>query len=68
MDFIPSVKNAATKKEKEENKMPIKEKHFCPKCGRTLAEDKFYKSRNLEKYPTGRLTECKDCLTRHVDN
>lgn len=48
--------------------MPIKEKHFCPKCGRTLAEDKFYKSRNLEKYPTGRLTECKDCLTRHVDN
>lgn len=48
--------------------MPVKQKLFCPKCGRTLSEDKFYKSKNIEKYPTGRLNSCKDCLTRHVDN
>jgi hypothetical protein len=28
----------------------------------------FYKTYNLEKYPNGRLNQCKKCVTMHVDN
>lgn len=41
---------------------------YCEKCGRTMGEKDFYSSNNLEKYPTGRLNQCKKCLTMHVDN
>ncbi len=43
--------------------------HFCIKCGKTLADTAFYKSRNVEKYPPdGKLNMCKECLTMHVNN
>lgn len=41
---------------------------YCKKCGRTLRETEFYGSNNLEKYPTGKLDQCKKCLTMHVNN
>lgn len=41
---------------------------FCEKCHRTMRADEFYNSNNLEKYPDGKLTQCKKCLTLHVDN
>lgn len=41
---------------------------YCEKCGRTLDSKNFYKSNNLEKYPSGYLNQCKKCLTMHVDN
>ena len=42
--------------------------YYCQKCGRTMDETNFYGSYNIEKYPTGKLNECKKCLTMHVDN
>lgn len=34
-----------------------------------MGADSFYTSNNLEKYPNGgRMTQCKKCLTMHVDN
>lgn len=43
--------------------------YFCQKCGRTMDEDQFYTSKNLEKYPNGgKLRECKKCITLHIDN
>lgn len=48
--------------------MPEKTQRYCPKCGRTKNEENFYSSNNLEKYPEGKLDQCKDCLTMHVDN
>ena len=43
--------------------------HYCEKCGRTMNEDQFYTSRNLEKYPNGgKMRQCKKCMTLHVDN
>lgn len=43
--------------------------HFCEKCGKTMDEKEFYKSRRVEKYPPdGTLNICKKCLTMHVDN
>ena len=33
-----------------------------------MSEDNFYKSNNLEKYPDGKLKQCKKCITMHVDN
>lgn len=45
------------------------EKFYCSCCGRTMGKQEFYTSNNLEKYPReGKLTECRKCLTRHVDN
>lgn len=44
------------------------DQYYCEKCNRTMAEDNFYLSNNFEKYPEGRLTQCKKCLTAHVDN
>lgn len=41
---------------------------FCPKCRKTLGVDNFYKTRNLEKHPDGYVSECKKCMTMHVDN
>lgn len=42
--------------------------HFCEKCGKTMDEKEFYTSRNLEKYPDGKVNQCKKCMTMHVDN
>jgi hypothetical protein len=42
--------------------------YFCEKCHRTLRTDEFYGSNNLEKYPNGKLSQCKKCITMHVDN
>ena len=33
-----------------------------------MRADQFYGSHNLEKYPNGKLNQCKKCLTMHVDN
>lgn len=44
-------------------------KYYCQTCGRTMGEDEFYTSLRLDRYPLdGKLTECKKCCTRHVDN
>lgn len=44
-------------------------KLYCETCKTTKNEVEFYTSNNKEKYPpNGKLTECKDCITRHVDN
>lgn len=51
--------------------MPVtsqKEKCFCEKCKKLKNADDFYLSNNKEKYPTGKLKQCKQCLTMHVDN
>ena len=43
--------------------------YYCKNCNRTMAEEQFYTSNNIEKYPPeGKMPECKKCLTRHVDN
>lgn len=43
--------------------------YYCEKCHRTMAADNFYTSNNLEKYPNeGKLTQCKKCITMHIDN
>lgn len=41
---------------------------YCEKCGLTKDDKEFYTSNNLEKYPTGRMNQCKKCMTMHVDN
>ena len=41
---------------------------YCAKCHKTRPDKYFYTSNNLEKYPTGKLSECKDCATMHIDN
>lgn len=40
---------------------------YCTKCGKMLDEKQFYTSNNLEKYQDGKLNECKDCISMHVD-
>lgn len=42
--------------------------YYCEKCGKTMNENQFYGSNNLEKYPEGKLKQCKSCITMHVDN
>ena len=44
------------------------ESYYCEKCNRTMNADQFYGSNNLEKYPDGKLRQCKKCITMHVDN
>lgn len=44
------------------------EQFYCEKCNRTMGADQFYGSNNLEKYPEGKLKQCKKCITMHVDN
>lgn len=41
---------------------------YCEKCGLTKDEKEFYVTKNLEKYPTGHLNQCKKCITMFVDN
>lgn len=41
---------------------------YCEKCNRTMDEKQFYGTNNLEKYPEGKLRQCKSCITMHVDN
>jgi hypothetical protein len=42
--------------------------YYCSKCNRTMGAEQFYGSNNLEKYPEGKLKQCKKCITMHVDN
>lgn len=43
--------------------------YYCEKCRRTMRGEQFYTSRNFEKYPNdGKLKQCKQCITMHVDN
>lgn len=43
--------------------------YYCEKCNRTMSEENFYSSNNLEKYTNdGKLHQCKKCLTMHVNN
>ena len=42
--------------------------YYCEKCKKTMRPDQFYGSNNTEKYPTGKLNQCKKCITMHVDN
>ena len=43
--------------------------YYCEKCHKTKPEKDFYSSNNKVKYPlNGKLTQCKNCLTMHVDN
>ena len=44
------------------------ESYYCEKCNRTMNADQFYGSNDLEKYPEGKLRQCKKCVTMHVDN
>ena len=41
---------------------------FCDKCHKTIRADEFYGSNNTEKYPKRKLSQCKKCVTMHVDN
>lgn len=41
---------------------------YCDKCRKTMDEKNFYYSNNIDKYPSGKLNQCKQCLTMHVDN
>ena len=41
---------------------------YCEKCKKTMNDSEFYSSNNPEKYPSGRLRQCKKCVTMHVDN
>lgn len=42
--------------------------YYCEKCNRTMSAEQFYGSNNLEKFPEGKLKQCKKCITMHVDN
>ena len=42
--------------------------YYCEKCHKTMRGDEFYGSNNLEKYPEGKLKQCKKCISMHVDN
>ena len=44
------------------------DKLFCEVCKKAMRADEFYGSNNLEKYPNGKMTSCKKCMTRKVDN
>lgn len=44
------------------------ETYYCEKCNKTMSAEQFYGSNNLEKYPEGKLKQCKKCITMHVDN
>ena len=42
--------------------------YYCEKCHKTMGPEQFYGSNNTEKYPDGKLKQCKKCITMHVDN
>ena len=46
----------------------ILQSYYCEKCNRTMDEKQFYGSNNQEKYPQGKLKQCKKCISLHVDN
>ena len=48
--------------------MPDTEYAYCEKCNKTMRVDQFYQSRNTAKYPTGVLSQCKKCISMHIDN
>lgn len=50
------------------NMMTGKRQFYCKKCKKTMNEDLFYGSNNLEKYPEVKIDQCKQCMTMHVDN
>ena len=41
---------------------------YCKTCNKTMNEDNFYYSNDHEKYPEGRVDQCKKCMTMMVDN
>ena len=46
-----------------------KRTYYCERCNRTMSEENFYVSNNLEKYPPdGKLRMCKKCATAHINN
>ena len=45
-----------------------KDKCFCEKCKKLKNSDDFYQSNDLVKYTNGKLHQCKQCITMHVDN
>ena len=45
-----------------------RETYYCEKCNKTMLADQFYGTNNLEKYPDGKLRQCKKCMSMHVDN
>lgn len=43
--------------------------YYCERCHKTKPEKDFYGSNNLIKYPNnGKLTQCKQCISMHIDN
>ena len=44
------------------------ETYYCEKCNKTMLADQFYGTNNFEKYPDGKLRQCKKCMSMHVDN
>lgn len=43
--------------------------YYCEKCNRTMGQEQFYRSNNFDKYPDdGIMSQCKKCMTMHVDN
>ena len=42
--------------------------HYCEKCKKMYKPSSFYSSNNVAKYPSGKLNQCKKCITLHVDN
>ena len=43
-------------------------KLFCEKCRKTMDETQFYSSYRTDKYPNGKFTKCKKCLTMHINS
>lgn len=41
---------------------------YCDVCRMCLDENGFFRTNNTKKYPNGRLTTCKKCVTRHLNN
>ena len=51
------------------NPSPYAGLYYCEKCHKTKPEKDFYGSNNLAKYPNGgKLTQCKQCISMHIDN
>lgn len=51
------------------NSSPYAGLYYCEKCHKTKPEKDFYGSNNLAKYPNGgKLTQCKQCISMHIDN
>ena len=51
------------------NASPYAGLYYCEHCHKTKPEKDFYGSNNLAKYPNnGKLTQCKQCISMHIDN